>query len=237
MGVPPMAVYPRQSAVRRRSSKKRSALLLRGGRAQYDDMRARLLNAATVASLLVAIGIVPLWHRSVTRRDAVTFLRSNGVGYHLATYPHGLDLGWSDGYAVASRWIFPHLHPGWNRTVEPYGVSRQIPLPSGHGFVSGYISYTTSYPEPAHRLAGFAWDSQVISMGPPFVAHPTSYRAAAVYLPFAFLLPACLALPAWRLWAAVRRRRLRIANRCLGCGYDLRASPDRCPECGAAPAA
>ena len=46
---------------------------------------------------------------------------------------------------------------------------------------------------------------------------------------FAAVLP-CFGILRW-----IRLARRPSRERCLRCGYDLRATPDRCPECGAEP--
>ena len=69
---------------------------------------------------------------------------------------------------------------------------------------------------------GFAFDS--VQVGSRYVRGlfvPAWFAALVTGIP-----------PALGLWRRLRKRRSTL-NLCPVCGYDLRATPDRCPECGA----
>lgn len=63
------------------------------------------------------------------------------------------------------------------------------------------------------------------------------YSFSLLELPFWLVVAVLLALPLARgtakLGRTMRRRRRMRENRCVACGYDLRGSSGRCPECGA----
>jgi len=64
----------------------------------------------------------------------------------------------------------------------------------------------------------------------------TSDHSCAIRIPDWAIFPITLALPVLAFRARRRARTRRSAGYCIACGYDLRATPDRCPECGTAPA-
>jgi hypothetical protein len=86
--------------------------------------------------------------------------------------------------------------------------------------------YYSTYAPPATLLErlGF-WSIDIhTSAGPGF-------RTIIPYWPLIFLfaaIPANVLVRRTRRWIAGRRR----IGLCKKCGYDLRASKDRCPECG-----
>src|SRR5688572_25942473 len=69
--------------------------------------------------------------------------------------------------------------------------------------------------------------------GPPVPFQEVSAPCAMLAVLAAFLPAGWLGQ---RAWQGARRKRLASRGLCRGCGYDLRATPGRCPECGTVPA-
>jgi hypothetical protein len=64
-----------------------------------------------------------------------------------------------------------------------------------------------------------------------------SFRYTLVEVPYWILVIVTGLLPSVLALRRIRSRYLLKRRRCGRCGYDLRASPDCCPECGTTPAA
>jgi hypothetical protein len=156
-----------------------------------------------VLSLLLCAAVLVLWARSYRSCDAL--LR-----------PAGPD----DRVCVTSEFgvLVFEVEGRVRGAVQPTWEYFDTPLPR-------------RWPVRAGRFGFEAYRGQVSH----FVRLPPS-TVWGVALPHGCVAVGLAVLPAWAL---VRRRRMHTSRRrrdqglCGRCGYDLRASPRRCPECGA----
>jgi hypothetical protein len=134
--------------------------------------------------------------------------------------------------ATAALWLRSAVAPQVDFFIV-ISPSRNYGLGTEHGAIIGFLQLE----QPQYR-SNVASDIQVVRAGFRYLRMTSDgMRRYNLVVPFWFLTVVWLVPPL--LWV-VRRNRIgrRRRNRlCVICGYDLRASSDRCPECGTAIAA
>ena len=161
-----------------------------------------LLNLLTALSLLLCATAGALWARSYSFMDFRS-VQDRSTGTALAA---------SRGQVMLERThaVPPNAYPPTEGVFTARGAATDLAALSPSGLATDLA------------FAGFGYRT---------VVRPDEFRRA-VFVPFWAIAAALLTLPAARAIAFARRRRRVPAGRCPACGYDLRATPDRCPECG-----
>jgi hypothetical protein len=170
-------------------------------------MRRRLFNLISALSLLLSVAAVVGWARSCWRADEV-YVLAEGRGYYLES-GHGALMYFSARTQAPRR---PRAEWGYLSHADP--AARREDMDAIEGRVAARLGN-------GFRVAGLAFRG-----GGLF-----DKDATVLIVPW-WLLTLLPAAPAM-LWLH-RRRRKGQAGTCVHCGYDLRATPSRCPECGTA---
>ena len=182
-------------------------------------MLRRLSALASVLALLLFMATLVLWLQSYGSEAAIP-VRYHGERWELASRQGRI------GFDNAPQCRF-ELDQQLRASYDVTDRERNL-LGS---FVSGDLA--TAVPAAAEhatearkalQIARERLDALMNSGSSPAVAHSVS---DAVVLVLSFPLPAC-----W-CYLLLRAASQQRSGLCLKCGYDLRASPDRCPECGA----
>lgn len=190
-------------------------------------MKRRLLNLLTALSLLLSAVAGALWavgsHIAYVLEfgPAADRWRLTAHQHHIALddIPRGMAEAAKAG-RVLGQWVEQN-----RQRLEPYEAK-----------LADARLYAMSDPHSA--AAEFARATRGVEGLPPPPLIPTPPPPRDYAVPYWALIVAGTALPVGRLawvglgWNRRRRSRRRAAGLCTDCGYDLRATPGRCPECG-----
>ncbi len=175
-------------------------------------------NLLTLASLLLFGAAVFLWVRSYRVADRWEVQRHRGGprGRHVTDVSADCTLG----------------------TVEVIVQRGTVRSPGEDGFVAQHgsgLPFELMFQGVGSTLAERLGLRLIVEPSAFVLGMPASGATQAlVNFPLWLVAALFAALPA--RWGVVTwRRRKREPGACTGCGYDLRATPHRCPECGRVP--
>ena len=191
-------------------------------------MKRLLTRLAFTLWLVPLMAIVALWARSYLRLDEFSRVTNDYRTQAVVSYQGGLHIIQS-GKTAAPRPLT------WDVLDIPEGATRR------HLYTFG---------APQWQLMGFARiGSAPRTSGAAANPAPARIPPAAALAPWLTLSPLDVwIVPYWALslpfcLPGIRRASLNVRGlirrrhrRCVACGYDLRASPTQCPECGSAAA-
>jgi hypothetical protein len=186
-----------------------------------------LLNGLTALSLLLCVAAVVVWVRSHFVADVGKFVRDRPVLREIPAGPGMYKVRSEAGrfslfavQAVLDRPTFGAL-TGRRPTILPCVRFSET---AAKGVDFGGVVFSTGSGSMSHGPDLFGVK---ITPGLAFTRLSVAYWVVVLS---AAALPA--ARVARRMIRKGRARDRRRGMRCTRCGYDLRATPDRCPECG-----
>lgn len=194
----------------------------------------RILNLTVVLSLVLWIVFASLWIRGFWASDGFTHMSQKFVGTHNIARSSSLVF---DCNRLAFLWhvytplpLNPPNEPPKlvGADIRPYSrLERHAGPPASFQIIGGTAS------DPFLNRLGFTYRESQASPESWVIGYMEKEWAIPFWLPLILLA----ILPAYKLtmiqqW---RRNRRQKQGRCVMCGYDLRATPERCPECGAIP--
>lgn len=196
-------------------------------------MRRRLFMVASIVAMLICLAVCAMWARSYRVEDYCTrvdVLDTNRQVKRLTTFCSRMG-----GVAVCGDWTAfrergaaSHHGPTIEWIHDDDFVDGYPTVGPGDGKIGvlqrfwnrlGFYGSAGKEKHPARILVDHQY-------------HLNDRKWFRVTVPYWFLAALFGALPVCATVTEIRRRRSRKSGCCRRCGYDLRASAGRCPECG-----
>jgi len=178
---------------------------------------------AAVSALLCA-GTCILWYRGYREQDSFCARRFTGVST-LEQYGATNCKG--------AVWLESSVSWGWSANETPAFRAALIQT-RGQGWKRSFVVYSNVVTAPfANQTRWLGIRIAERNSGTP----QSGYAMKDIVIPIWHLTLLFAFMPAIRTFGALYRLRHKRggAGVCPQCGYDLRATPHRCPECGTVP--